>query len=254
MACSSPFTTGQLAVGRHTLSVRAIDAAGNVDPTPSVYVFEIEATTVAELPPPQQGVDVNVQELSGQVFVGIPAGAASTAGAGASAKASQKGIDFVPLTQARQIPVGSFLDTRKGTVRLQSARNLAGLRQTGDFLGSIFQVKQSRKRRAKGLTDLVLKGSSFRRCTSGARGKGATATAAANRRTIRRLRGNARGRFRTRGRYSSATVRGTIWDVSDRCDGTLTKVQRGRVVVRDLRRKRNILLTAGKSYLAKAPR
>jgi len=30
------------------------------------------------------------------------------------------------------------------------------------------------------------------------------------------------GRFRTRGRYSSATVRGTDWTVTDRCDGTLT--------------------------------
>ncbi len=127
--------------------------------------------TLADLPNPQQGVSVNVQEVSGQVFVGIPAGAA-TARAGGEAQASQKGIDFVPITQARQIPVGSFLDTRKGTVRLQSARNLAGLRQTGNFLGSIFQVKQSRKRSAKGLTDLVLKGSSFRRCASGAARQG----------------------------------------------------------------------------------
>jgi hypothetical protein len=251
-ACSSPFTTGRLAVGRHTFAVRAIDAAGNVDPTPSVYTFEIAAAGVADLPKPQQGVSVNVQEVSGTVLVGIPAGAASTARAGGKAKASQKGINFVPLSQARQIPVGSFLDTSRGTVRLQSARNLAGARQTGDFNGSIFQVKQSRKRSTKGLTDLVLKGASFRRCATGARGKGATA--AANKATIRRLQGNANGRFRTRGRYSSATVRGTSWGTFDRCDGTLTKVRRGRVVVRDFRRKRNILLTAGKTYLARAPR
>jgi hypothetical protein len=49
-------------------------------------------------------------------------------------------------------------------------------------------------------------------------------------------------------------VRGTVWDVTDRCDGTLTKVRRGRVVVRDFRRKRNIVLTKGKSYLARAKR
>ena len=48
-------------------------------------------------------------------------------------------------------------------------------------------------------------------------------------------------------------MRGTAWDMIDRCDGTLTRVKRGRVVVRDFRRKRNITLTAGKSYLAKAP-
>jgi hypothetical protein len=248
--CTSPFTTARLAVGRHTLAVRAIDAAGNVDPTPSVYVFEIGAATVAQLPDPQVGVDVNVQELSGQVLVGIRAGAARAARDGGQAQASQKGIEFVPLSQARQIPVGSFLDTRRGTVRLQSARNRAGARQTGDFAGSIFQVKQSRKRRARGLTDLVLKGGNFRRCATGRRGKGASA---AQSRTIRRHRGSASGRFRTSARNSSATVRGTVWEVRDRCDGTLTTVRRGRVLVRDFRRKRNILLTAGKSYLAKAP-
>jgi hypothetical protein len=48
-------------------------------------------------------------------------------------------------------------------------------------------------------------------------------------------------------------VRGTVWDITDRCDGTLTKVRRGKVVVRDFRRKKNIVLTKGKSYLAKAP-
>ena len=75
-----------------------------------------------------------------------------------------------------------------------------------------------------------------------------------SRRTIRRLRANAKGRFRTRGRHSAATVRGTVWITADRCDGTLTQVKRGKVAVRDLRRKRTITLTAGKSYLAKAPR
>ena len=42
-------------------------------------------------------------------------------------------------------------------------------------------------------------------------------------------------------------------DAIDRCDGTLTKVTRGVVVVRDLRKRRNITVRAGKSYLARAP-
>lgn len=37
----------------------------------------------------------------------------------------------------------------------------------------------------------------------------------------------------------------------DRCDGTLTIVHRGTVVVRDFHRHRNITVTAGHSYLAK---
>ena len=64
---------------------------------------------------------------------------------------------------------------------------------------------------------------------------------------------SAPGRCRTRGRRSAATVRGTVWTVTDRCDGTLTKVTRGKVAVRDFRRKKTIVLRAGKSYLARAP-
>ena len=64
---------------------------------------------------------------------------------------------------------------------------------------------------------------------------------------------NGRGRFRTRGRHSAATVRGTKWTTTDRCDGTLTTVARGKVAVRDFRRKKTIVVRAGKSYLAKSP-
>ena len=245
-SCTSPQTYTGLQNGTHTFTVQAFDTTGNADPTPASRTWTIRPATLNDLPAPQQGVSVNVQEVAGTVLVGIPSGAAARAGA----RASQKGVNFVPLSEAEQIPVGSFLDTRKGTVRLQSAANRAGKRQAGKFLDGLFQVRQSRKRRAKGLTDLVRKGSSFARC--GRRGK--RASASLSRRQIRRLRANARGRFRTSGSNSSATVRGTIWDITDRCDGTLTRVRRGKVIVRDFRRKKNITLTSGKSYLAKAPR
>ena len=89
---------------------------------------------------------MNVQQVAGTVLVGIPTGAAARAGG----QASQKGINFVPLSEAQQIPVGSFLDTRKGTVGLQSATNRAGARQTGKFLEGLFQVRQSKKRSTRG--------------------------------------------------------------------------------------------------------
>jgi len=248
--CTSPFTTPRLSAGTHTLAVRAIDAAGNADPTPSVIQFVVEPVSVNELPKPVQGVAVNVAEVSGTVLVGIPANAARSARAGA--RSSQKGIKFVPLSEARQIPVGSFLDTRKGTVALQSAKNRKGKRQTGNFKSGLFQVRQSRKRSARGLTDLILKGGNFGRCRGAGGGK--RASASLTRAQIRRLRSSARGRFRTSGRNSSATVRGTIWDVTDRCDGTLTHVKRGTVIVRDFRRKKNVTVKTGKSYLARAKR
>ena len=163
------------------------------------------------------------------------------------------GGPFTPLEEATEIPVGSFLNARRGTVRLTAAVNTAGRTQSGNFSRGLFQAVQSRRRSARGLTELRLKGSSFRHCR--VRGSGRSASAAQlSRRTIRRLRSSARGRFRTRGRNSSATVRGTVWETIDRCDGTLTKVRRGRVAVRDFRRKKTVIVRAGKSYLAKARR
>ena len=181
--------------------------------------------------------------------IAYPAGFVPTGGA----RAAQKGLTFIPLEQATEIPVGSFLNTRRGTVRLTAAVNAAGKTQSGNFSRGLFQVVQSSRRRARGLTELRLKGSSFRRCGAASSSRSATA-AGLSRRTIRRVRSNARGRFRTRGRNSSATVRGTVWETIDRCDGTLTKVRRGRVAVRDFRRKKTVIVRAGKSYLATARR
>jgi hypothetical protein len=137
------------------------------------------------------------------------------------------------------------VDTRRGSLRLTSASSTAGQVFTGTFSAGVFAVLQTRS----GLTTLPLNGGSFRSCARAAARK---AAAALSRRVIRRLRGNARGRFRTRGRYSAGTLRGTIWDTIDRCDGTLTVVRRGVVVVRDFRKRRNITVRAGKSYLARA--
>ena len=41
-ACTTPFTTSSLANGTHTFEVRAIDGAGNVDPTPASRTFTID--------------------------------------------------------------------------------------------------------------------------------------------------------------------------------------------------------------------
>jgi parallel beta-helix repeat protein len=42
-ACSSPKSYNQLATGSHTFRVRAVDTAGNVDPTPAHYTWTIQA-------------------------------------------------------------------------------------------------------------------------------------------------------------------------------------------------------------------
>jgi hypothetical protein len=199
-------------------------------------------------PAPVLGRSLNVEPARGVVFVSLPGNAAFAS----LSVPGLKGRRFVPLSEARQIPMGSLVDTRRGTVRITTARDATSSSlQSGEFLSGVFQVLQSRARSAKGVTELSLKGSSFAGCRSSARRTG-TASAALSRRVVRRLRSRATGRFRTRGRYSAATVRGTEWVTSDRCDGTLTRVTRGTVIVRDFRRSRNITVRTGKSYLARA--
>jgi len=68
--------------------------------------------------------------------------------------------------------------------------------------------------------------------------------------TVRRLWGKGKGHFRTRGRYSSGTVRGTWWLTSDRCDGTRTYVAGGVVRVYDFVLKKHVSIGTGHSYLA----
>ena len=193
---------------------------------------------------PVLGRSVNVERVSGTVLIGVPA-------RGSGAQAAQKGMDFVPLTGERQIPVKSFLDTRRGRVQLTSATKTGGT-QSGEFYAGLFQVLQARTGKQRGITEARLKGGSFNNCTARALGKRASTSRRLSRRSVRRLRTSANGRFRSRGRYSAATVRGTVWTVTDRCDGTLTQVKRGKVAVRDFRRKRTIVVRAGKSYLARA--
>ena len=65
---------------------------------------------------------------------------------------------------------------------------------------------QARSGKQRGLTSLRLKGSSFKNCRVAARGKRKRASAAARKRlkskTVRRLQGNADGKFQSRGRHS----------------------------------------------------
>ncbi|MCA1657594.1 MAG: hypothetical protein LC713_07820, partial [Actinobacteria bacterium] len=242
--------------------MRAVDRAGNVDPSAAaglnVSAARRSFTVRRDLLPPVFGRTFNAEPLAGKVFVSLPPGTSRTA----RAVPGIKGRRFIPLASARQLPLGSLLDTRRGEVRLTSARNRRGATQFGEFRSGVFEVVQSRRPSARGLTGLRLKGSSFRGCDarlgrradariSAVRSQGARRR---SRQVIRKLRGSARGRFRTVGRYSSATVRGTAWQTVDRCDGTLTSVKRGRVVARDRRGGRSITLSAGQSHLTRPTR
>ena len=154
------------------------------------------------------------------------------------------------LPDGAELPVGVALDTRRGSVNLKSAGCRGGV-QTGTFGGGVFSVRQPRS--GCGRVDVYLRGGSFKRCARLPRHAGARRASASRTRRVRRLWGrDSGGKFRSHGRHSHATVRGTRWLTEDRCDGTLTRVTNGAVVVRDYKRHRNVVVRAGHSYLAKA--
>ena len=140
------------------------------------------------------------------------------------------------------------MNTVNGRLRLTTALG-RGRTNTADFYAGVFRIFQRRARNA--YTTIRLEGGNFRSCRPGA--AQSVDLAGASRKPIRRVWGRGKGRFTTRGRYSSATVRGTRWLTQDQCNGTLTRVVRGIVRVRDFRLRKNVLVRAGHSYLSKAP-
>ncbi len=125
---------------------------------------------------------------------------------------------YAPLRRAGLVRVGSTVDATRGRVTLITASDARGSTQSGVFDGSAFVVTQERT--APGLTDLSLVGGSNPCGGAASVPLRAGAHQSLSSRVIRRLRGHAHGRFRTRGRYSAATVRGTVWVTEDTCDGT----------------------------------
>jgi hypothetical protein len=183
------------------------------------------------LPPPVAGKTVNAALTAGKVRFKLP---------GTSA--------FVALTDPQQLPIGTTFDTTAGRVTLTSASDTKGATQQAWFYEGTFTLGQTTG--PQPVTTLALAGA-LPSCPKGSAGRAAATT---RKRKSRHLWGDGKGRFRTNGRFSSATVRGTRWVVSDRCDGTLTRVVSGSVTVRDRVRNRTVVVRAGGQYLAPAPR
>jgi hypothetical protein len=235
-------------------------------PEPKSGVLGFQATQAA-LPPPVLGKTVNVTLVSGIVYVELPPGVTLASAASVSpfapfalgvqaVEALTKGRTFVPLTEARQIPVGSILETTHGVVGITTAITASpkGKLQSGDFGAGIFRLLQGR--RQKGLTELSIidNHSATQVCaTVGKKGKGNAYAAKLSSKTLGRVNASGHGRFSVRGQYSAATVRGTVWNVGNRCEGTFTHVTRGVVSVRDFVRRKTITLFTGESYLARGP-
>ena len=101
---------------------------GTIQPEPFPGTGGPGETELRQLPPPVAGKTVNVSVRAGRVFVRIPP--------------SRR---FVELTDARQIPVGATLDTRRGRVNLLSAADRKGATQLAWFYDGVFKVGQTRR-------------------------------------------------------------------------------------------------------------
>jgi hypothetical protein len=183
--------------------------------------------------PPELGRSMAVTPVAGAVHVRLP---------GSSG--------YVSLADAGSIPTGSVVDARSGTLTLRSALDRDGGVQTATVRGAVFEVRQSSA--GNGITDLVLRGGRPEECGNGAGGARIASVGVKKRSKQGTLWVRDRnGRFRTRGRNSVATVRGTRWSTRETCTGTVTRVMQGAVDVRDLRTGRTVTVHRGHAYLAR---
>ncbi len=228
-----------LANGTYTFAVRATDRAGNAAAAVERFRFTVavpppsegpQATptptpTATPAPEPDKGETVLARPARGAVLVKVPG--------------SNR---FVRVESLDELPLGSEIDTRKGRVELRF-ETASGKVQTATFYGGLFVVRQVGKILSVRLSETLAS------CS-----KSGKASSAAKKVKKRKLWGSGKGNFRTEGKYSAATVRGTTWYVQDTCAGTLTRVTRGVVAVRDNVKKKTFVVRAGKRYLARPRR
>ena len=149
--------------------------------------------------------------------------------------------DFVDLDASVGIPLGSTVDAKQGEVEIASVPRAGAAPERAKFKDGIFRLSQSR-----GITSLTLTEQLAPCPRRGAR-------AAQRKPKTRKLWGDGRGSFRTVGRYSAATVRGTRWLVQDTCAGTLRASRRGRSLSATVRN-RNVVVRPGRPYTARPRR
>ena len=181
---------------------------------------------------PQLGRTVQITRVSGEIRYKLPNGRYTP----------------LPAGTTRLVPLGTIVDARRGHVSLVVENGEGQALQQGEFWEGIFGIFQASQ--ASATTELRLGGGDYRQCLGPARRRAGGSAA----RVVRRLWGKSTGRFRTKGRFAAATVRGTEWETADLCLATRVTVREGAVVVRDFRRQRNIVVRAGDSATVAAAR
>ena len=222
---NSPDTgsSGKLGGASTTLTVNVVPAT----PVPVVLPPPPEQEVLAEKAAPLRpdlGKTVLLEPVSGRVLV-------------------RTGGRTVPVTEIVEVPNGSSVDATRGVVKVTVESDTAGTLQFVNAWGGGFKVRQGQG--SAPLTVFHLAGEL--KATRAVR-----AVAAAAKR--RKLWLNGKGNFSSRGRRASAIVRGTQWLTEETTAGTRVSVRTGTVRVRDLVLRRNVLVRAGESYLARERR
>jgi predicted RecA/RadA family phage recombinase len=198
-------------------------------------------TTRVKLKPPTLGTNADVTPVSGYTLIRIPG--------------THK---FVKLVAGEQIPNGSEIDARHGSIQITLALP-NGKSETGVFYDGRFFLNQNKK---NGDASATLSGGSFAICKSHKKGHSdghvasiakakAKSSNGKSKKKVRSLWANAHGNFTTKGAGGSAAVLGTKWYTEDRCDGTYFKVARDKIKVTVYYPHRHtVIVKQGHSFLA----
>jgi streptogramin lyase len=219
--------------GPDAMFTTATTVASTVDAQPTTQ----DRATLATQPPPMAaavlpvvGKSLVADSVRGTVRVKAPGSA-----------------NWTTLTAGGQLPFGTQIDTTKGRLTFETALP-GGRTQVAEMWGGVSGMRQG----SDGMVDVYLVGAP-RSCAKRAP---RSAAVAKNKKSVSKLVWvkDKHGRFRSHGKNSVATVRGTLWMTKETCAGTLTRVKEGAVAVRDLHLKRTVVVRAGHSYLARRGR
>jgi hypothetical protein len=162
--------------------------------------------------------------------------------------------NFSPLVGVTVIPVGSIINTRRGTILLTAATGELGNRDPDnsmEFFDGLFKIKQGAATDAPAIAKLMGKLS----CGDGGKKSMASASsgpqAVAAGRRKRRLWGRGSGSYGTAGGGGTGSVVGTTWLTKETCNGTFFKVTEGVGIVVDAKgKKKDVFLEPGETYFA----
>jgi hypothetical protein len=207
--------------------------------------------------PIQAGIDTKVRLVSGEVFIKLPPGASASAFT-ADLRAPFQDSGFLPLKGVATVPMGSTIDTRAGVIALTAAVNgqralsKRQLRRQARFSAGIFAIRQ--RRYLKGLRKKKIPPRAELTSAPGAEAPCRGSSGPAKGTRVRSLVTTAKGVFRTVGAAATtAPAKGTAtYNTTDRCDGTVTSVGRGRVAVIAKKSGKRTVVRAGRSFIVRA--